>query len=176
MVALIVGIGSALVYANRDVSGNASKEATKAYVGATLKQAGDLRSRYLRFIANGGEPEEFLSDFGPNMATPHKALTTNGWAEWQFTYHPLVLPGIGTSAGERAVFFENLTEDACTTINTMLHGQAYKTAASTPAAGIGVWDFGRQGQTITPGVSGWDIGCLESTDNAYVFYAVVQDN
>jgi hypothetical protein len=56
MIALIVGIGSALVYANRDTSGNASQRAGKALVGVLMKQASDLRLGANRYMAATNSP------------------------------------------------------------------------------------------------------------------------
>jgi hypothetical protein len=175
MIALVVGIGAAVIYANRDSAGNASRETTKAYVGVFLKQAGDMRSHYTRFVSGGGDPTVFMEQWAGQVNPPHPSLALWGSTAWRLNHYGINMPGIGTTAGDKILWVEQLTDNACVAINTTLHGAGFSTTASIPTADLWTMFMDAEGQTVTPGISGWDIGCMKMADTLNVFFAVLEE-
>lgn len=145
MIALVVGIGSALLYENRDTPTNAAQETGKALVGVLLKQASDLRLGANWYMADTSSTLSNIKwdrDAGSGLFAPETkyallqkapiALTAGGTREWQFSRGAL-LPGVGTVAEELIVFVLNISDGACATANGTLYGQRFPVRALYPA-------------------------------------------
>lgn len=186
MIALVVGIGSALVYANRDTSGNAKIEAERALVGVLMRQASDLRSAANRYLFANGQASLEGMTWDDNAATglfaPAKqyaviqkapgTLVKLGTAEWHYN-SAMVIPGVATTAADQIAFVSDLTDSACAAANSSAHGSSYATINSIPTAGKAWVAFHLSPEAITPDVNGWDIGCVRTTDSRNVFYVVL---
>ncbi|MEC4720407.1 hypothetical protein RY831_14690 [Noviherbaspirillum sp. CPCC 100848] len=187
MIALIVGIGSALVYANRDTSGNSAAETAKAFAGVLHKQGADMRLGYNLYAANGGSVDTmtFDSTAGTGLFEPSKKYALQqkapgavmaGGADGVWTWNKnLSLPAVGTAAGDGVAMVAGITEAACISVNQTAYGSTYSTAASIPASGLAASALATGGSVVTPGVGNWAAGCYKTTDSKFFYFVALNE-
>ena len=181
-IALIVLVGAALAYASRGNPNSMTVQSARVYSGLLLKQSGDFRDAYSRYIFDGGvasamtfnsgatAAELFLptNQYGNYQAPPAQAMNGAATPQWLYT-KTAAITGIGTAAADSIAYVPDVLLAVCTEVNRQLYG----TAAVDPAAS-GVANLAAIASAVSIGVtSGRSSGCFATTDTKYVVYVTL---
>ncbi|MDY7572985.1 hypothetical protein [Actimicrobium sp. CCI2.3] len=189
-IALIVLVGAALAYSSRGSSKSLSVESAKVYSAIILKQSGEYREAYNRFIFDGNSASTMTFDttsgtglfdpnkqYGINQSAPAQAITTGATdAAWQYN-KSIFVSGIGidtTGGADSIVYLNKLSLAACQQINLQMYGDPIGT--TIPSATIALADFAINNGTKTITAGGRATGCVATSDPFYIFYSTLAEN
>ncbi len=195
-IALIILVGAALAYASRGNPNAINTQSAKIQAALVLKQGGDYRDAYSRYISEGGVAGSMTWDtastglfnsttqYGIYMAPPVQAMALNSgtYATAQWRYNKAIdLANVGTSSNDSIAYIPDVALTVCEEINNQLYGTksippsgsvAFSAVTDTLAALDAAATGGAAG---TPG-AGKAVGCFKTSDAKYVAYTALAEN
>lgn len=203
-IALMTAVLGGFALANRSPTSQTDIEQAKVNASVILKQASDLRDGVARYSSDFGSSavltmdfsntaEQGLFDPSARYASP-QIMPTSAFATGADT---TIKPPTASSAGhwyinkatagkllatakeDPMVILPDLREDVCGRVNTLLYGSTIIPSASNALAD---WLAGTNGgisaisSDAPADASGWPEGCIETSDNKFVYFKTVQEN
>lgn len=203
-IALMTAVLGGFALANRSPTSQTDVEQAKVNASVILKQASDLRDGVARYSSDFGSSAVLTMDFSNSSgqglfdpaaryASPQIMPTSAFAAGADTSIKPPSAPSAGhwyinkatagkllaTTEEDPMVFLPDLREDVCGRVNTLLYGSNIVPSASNA---LSDWLAGTDGgisaiSTAAPAdASGWPEGCIETSDNKFVYFKVVQEN
>ncbi|MCQ8897576.1 hypothetical protein NQT62_14130 [Limnobacter humi] len=200
-IALMTAILGGFALANRSPTSQTDVEQAKVNASVILKQASDLRDGVSRFASDFGASAvlntlDFSATasqglFDPtaryalpqimptsafNATVANAAPSANQAGHW-FYNRGTPGKGIGSGSADPLVFLPSVRQDVCERVNRLLYGGPGIPVAT---AALSTWqtiggDGGLSGATGTD-PTGWPEGCVQTSDNSYLYFKVVQEN
>lgn len=198
-IALMTAILGGFALANRSPTAQTDTEQAKVNASVILKQASDLRDGVARYSSDFGsssvintmtfESTGTAGLFNPSaryaspqimptaafaagentaIAAPTTATTAGHWHLNKAT------PGndLASAAPDPMVLLAGLRPEVCSRVNILLYGAA---TLPTVSANMATWIGGASAGTFT-GAVGWPEGCVQTSDNKYVYFKAIQEN
>ena len=180
-IALIVLVGAALAYASRGNPSSMSTQSARVYAGLLLKQTGDFRDAYSRYIFDGkaagtmtfnatGLPSTDLfyptGQYGNYQAPPTAAMANAATPQWLYNNN-IAVAGVGTATADSVAYVPDVTLAVCQEVNRQMYGvitidvpSVATISAMTSATTLAV-------------TSGRASGCFVTTDTKYIVYTTL---
>jgi hypothetical protein len=203
-IALMTAVLGGFALANRSPTSQTDVEQAKVNASVILKQASDLRDGVARYSSDFGSSAVLTMDFSntsgqglfdpsARYASPQIMPTSAFAAGADTSIKPPSAPSAGhwyvnkatagkllaTTDEDPMVILPDLREDVCGRVNTLLYGSNIVPSATNA---LSDWLAGTDGgisaiSTAAPAdASGWPEGCIETSDNKFVYFKVVQEN
>jgi hypothetical protein len=185
-IALIVLVGAALAYGSRGNTKAFTNESAKVFSSVLLKQSGEYRDAYNRYIFDGGNAGLMTftnaltvyalfnsnKQYGIEQDPPSKAFASTA-TTWKYN-NTVVVTGVGSSSPDSIVYLTGISPDVCTQINTQMYGLSAIPVESLADASALV-------APATPTIAslsytGRATGCVQLADSSYVFYSTLAEN
>jgi len=203
-IALMTAVLGGFALANRSPTSQTDVEQAKVNASVILKQASDLRDGVARFSSDFGSSAVLSMDFstttgtglfdpearyaspqimptsafnaGPATVIQQLDVDTLAAGHWYINRSTAGV-GIGGGDDDPMIVLPGLREDVCGRVNTLLYGNS---AIPAGTGAIATWTSNGDGAlaSATPAniVAGWPEGCVETSDNSFVYFKTVQEN